>query len=246
MRIRICAEQVRLGCSKTKCSMSAATSEAAMWTSASGALGLEQERRDQEEMRIYDGCRTVNTTERNCTFPSSFSASSCTFTGNGVSCRCRETARCRCEGAGDVDAERDECIKMYTGARSRRRRRRDATGMAADGRRTWGGTGARRRHSGMTGWNERLMERGHSSGCSETAGGAHGVEAGKGRDRTDGTGLAGRDGLGGTAAVAGNAGAGFGQGCGGGVDLTAEDGGRRAWQLGHGRAARVKRSRDKW
>jgi hypothetical protein len=87
------------------------------------------------------------------------------------------------------------------------------------------------------------MERGYSSGRSDTAGGAHGVEAGKGRDRT---GMAGRDGLGGTAAAAGNAGAGFGQGCGGGVELAAGDGGRRAWRLGHGRAARVKRSRDKW
>ncbi|KAJ7791171.1 hypothetical protein B0H14DRAFT_2625319 [Mycena olivaceomarginata] len=88
----------------------------------------------------------------------------------------------------------------------------------------------------MTGRDERLMERGHSSGHSDTAGQAHGVEAGKERDRT---GVAGRGRLGGMAAAAGNAGAGFGQGRGRGVELAAEDGGRLVWWLGHGRAARA-------
>ncbi|KAJ7886124.1 hypothetical protein B0H14DRAFT_2563448 [Mycena olivaceomarginata] len=189
--------------------------EAAMWTSASGALGLEQERRDQEETRMYDGCRTVNTTERNCTFPSSFSASSCNFTSNGVECRCRETVWSRCEGASDVDAERDQCIKTYTGAWSRRRRRRDATGVAANGRRAWGGTaaGVVTRRDGHT---ESRLGRG-----------------GTGRAWRDGTGLAGRP------RRRAMRGQGLARAVAGGVELAAEDGGRRAWRLGHGRAARA-------
>ncbi|KAJ7815812.1 hypothetical protein B0H14DRAFT_2603130 [Mycena olivaceomarginata] len=73
MCIHICAELVRLGCSKTKCLMSATTrreSEAVMWTSGSGALGLERKQRDQEKRRINNRHRTVITSEGNCTSPS--------------------------------------------------------------------------------------------------------------------------------------------------------------------------------
>ncbi|KAJ7702526.1 hypothetical protein B0H14DRAFT_2648101 [Mycena olivaceomarginata] len=45
-------------------------SEAVMWTSGSGALGLERKQRDQEKRRINNRHRTVITSEGNCTSPS--------------------------------------------------------------------------------------------------------------------------------------------------------------------------------
>ncbi|KAJ7850198.1 hypothetical protein B0H14DRAFT_2582156 [Mycena olivaceomarginata] len=212
MRIHICAEQVQLGCSKTKCSMSAATrreSEAAMWTSTSRALGLEQERRDQEEMM-----------------------------GAAL---CRKTARCRCEGPGDVDAERDQCIKargVGTGG----------GGTSLGWQQTGGGRGVGQVHGEDTAARGDRTSGSQREGMAAGAGRAHGVEARKrtgmarqegcgetGRAWWDGTGLAGRQ----RRQAAGNAGAGFGQGRGGCVELAEEDSGGWAWRCGHGWATRA-------
>ncbi|KAJ7347287.1 hypothetical protein DFH08DRAFT_1002042, partial [Mycena albidolilacea] len=65
MRIRICAEQVQLGCSNWSAAQEMPLHEGkvklrweSMWTSTSGALGLERERWDQGERRIDHGRRT--------------------------------------------------------------------------------------------------------------------------------------------------------------------------------------------
>ncbi|KAJ7706998.1 hypothetical protein B0H14DRAFT_2646966 [Mycena olivaceomarginata] len=107
-----------------------------MWTSASGALGLEQERRDQEETRIDDGAPHL---------------SSCNFTGNGVGCRCGQMA-CWAPQRGQDEMRRRGSGEAGTGVAARIRARRQGQGSPKAAGVGWDRTGGAWSESTAAAW----------------------------------------------------------------------------------------------